>query len=299
MNLIENHKKNKFSSYWEDLNLGTTGKYKFQKIDELINNFLTSCPKILDIGCGTDCKNILRYKEFLGSEEVTYLDYDEEIVKEMQAQVSEEGIKWKVANIINLKDFKEKSDLIFVLDVLHEIYSFYGRPSKNLNEPVNHELGIKYVSKAIKNLSDLVNVGGGIIITDDVLTDENNLIEVKLKNKNIRKTIDYFFDNYPSKKLKTQIKNNFLNMPSRDLCTLLTQYNKIKKEDWKRWNVERLEVHQYMSPKEYQKIFSDLGFDVKMIVGTPQKALEEWKEDFEIKEGFPNKRITLLALKKS
>ena len=86
---------------------------------------------------------------------------------------------------------------------------------------------------------------------------------------------------------------------ARNFCNFSpTQYNKIKNRNRDRWGVERMEIHQYFSPKEYEFEFAKRGFKLYAIVETPSDVLEEWSSDFAVIEGLPSlppKRITLLA----
>jgi SAM-dependent methyltransferase len=302
MDISEAHKKSKKRSYWGDLSEGSTTEYKARKIEELIRNFFPlGCSSILDIGSGGNCDHILKYKRLLGAGKIACLDYDEEVINKMKQQFPNQGIEWHVADIFQLQNFKEGFDLIFLLDVLHEVYSFYGRLSRDRNEPINDERGLEHVIKAITNISRIVNPGGGIIITDNILPENDVPVTLKLKTAEISKAVDYFLKNYPSRKFgEISRKGDSLTLNSKDLSVLLTQYNKIKKKDWDRWAVERLEQHQYMTERQYMEMFARLGFRTNMIIETPDYVREEWDKDFEITGGlknFPPKRVTLLSIK--
>lgn len=304
MEISETHKKSKIEAYWEDLSEGSTTAYKTKTIEHLIKNFFSpQCNSILDIGSGGNCDHILKYKKILGATKLACLDYDEKIIDKMKEQFPNEGIKWKVADIFDLKKFKERFDLIFLLDMLHEVYSFYGRSSGNRNESIDNERGLEYVIRAITNVSGMVNPSGGIIITDDILPEENNPVKLKLRSEEVSRTVDYFLGNYPSRKFDgISRQKDIITINAQDLSVLLTQYNKIKNKNWERWEVERLEQHQYMTAKQYKETFANLGFQTNMIVETPGYVQKEWNNDFEIIGGlkdFPPKRVTLLSIKQS
>jgi len=302
MDISETHKKSKKREYWDDLSVGSTTAYKATKIEELIRNFFPPrCGSILDIGSGGNCDHILKYRKLLGAAKISCLDYDKKVINQMRLQFPNEGIEWHVADIFQLPQFKGGFDLVFLLDVLHEVYSFYGRLSGDRNEPINNERGLEYVVNAITNISGIVNQRGGIIITDNILPEENVPVTLRLRSKEISNAVDYFLKNYPSRKFgEISRKGDFITLNPQDFSVLLTQYNKIKKKDWDRWVVERLEQHQYITKRQYQEMFARLGFRTNMIVETPNYVRKEWEQDFEIIKGlgdFPPKRVTLLSIK--
>lgn len=303
MEISRVHKENKREGYWDDLSVGSTTAYKTLKIEELLQNFFPlRCESILDIGSGGNCDHIIKYRDLLQARRIACLDYDARIINNMKEKFPNEGIEWYVADIFELQLFRERFDLIFLLDMLHEVYSFYGRPSKGINESVNHEKGLEAVVKAITNISDIMNPKGGIIITDAILPSENTPVTFRAKSQEVTDTIKHFFRNYPTRKIDGVLReNNLVTISAQDFSVLLTQYNKIKNKDWSRWNIERLEQHQYMTKEQYEGIFARLGFETHMIVETPRYVKEEWDGDFEIISGlkdFPQKRVTLLAMKK-
>jgi hypothetical protein len=302
MEVSKAHKENKGESYWGDLSVGSTTAYKTLKIEELLLNFFPSrCESILDIGSGGNCDHILKYRDLLKARRIACLDYDEKIIDKMKERFPNEEIEWHVADIFELQLFKGAFDLIFLLDMLHEVYSFYGRPSQDTNKPVNHERGLEAVVKAITKISNITNQKGGIIITDDILPDEDTFVTFRTRSQEVTDAIDHFFRNYPTRKMDgVSIKNGLVTISAQDFSVLLTQYNKIKNRDWSRWNIERMEQHQYMTREQYEEIFARLGFETHMIIETPTYVKEEWERDFEIISGlkdFPKKRVTLLAMK--
>ena len=302
MDISEEHKKSKKGDYWGDLSIGSTTQYKTQKIEELIRRYFPpKCISILDIGSGGNCDHILRYRDQLGAERIACLDYDEKIIEQMKRQFPNEGIQWHVADIFGLQGFRERFDLVFLLDVLHEVYSFHGRSLRDPNEPIDSRRGLEYIVKAMENISGIVNPGGGIIITDNILPGENQPVKLRIKNTPSLDAVDYFLRNYPSRRFEgVSRESDLITIRAQDLSVLLTQYNKIKKEDLDRWRVERLEQHQYMTQKQYEEMFSRLGFKTHMIIETPDYVKEEQNQDFEIINGltdFPKKRVTLLAIK--
>lgn len=302
MDISESHMESKGAAYWQDLTAGNTGQYKSRVMEALIRQNLKGPKKsLIDIGCGT-CEEILKYANILSASRLTCTDYDPMIVAEMREKNIDGRIDWKVADIFALDLLEESYDLVFLMDVIHEIYSFYGRPDRNIETPVDHQLGMKHVYESFNQVAKIVNSGGSIVVTDDVLCNSNTKVLVKIKNERAREAVKYFLDDYPTKRIKVAwVGPMEIEILSRDLNIMLTQYNKIKAENWERWNIERLEIHEYMSPDEYRSMFSSLGFDLQMVVGTPESARQEWNEDFEVvsgMSGLPEKRVTLLATKR-
>lgn len=302
MDISTKHQNLKFNGYWDDLVGGNTGQYKEAVIDRLLQEKRdVPSAKLLDIGCGT-CDLLFKYYKNLKSESVSFVDYDEQIIQSMKQNYPQDYAFWYVQDIFKLKDWKESFDLVFMLDMLHEIYSFYGRFNRDVTLSVDHDLGMKFVKEALSNIVTLLNPKGGIIITDNVLCEENQMIKVKVRTDKVKQAIQYFVENYPSRIFNIQIdEDNVFEVNSRDFCILLTQYNKIKRGDLDRFQIERMEIHQYMTLKEYEEIFVSFGMKTDVVIGTPTDAKEEWNQDFEIVEGLdamPEKRVTLLAQKK-
>ncbi len=296
------HQNSKGEFYWNDLTSGTTSQYKEMMMDRLVRAHLTPpCHSLIDIGCGT-CDTVLRYKQLLQAERVVCTDYDDAIVRQMQKQHASDGVDWRVADIFDLHDLPGSFDLVLLMDMIHEVYSFYGRPNRDMNEPIEHELGIEVLRKAFEQVTRIVNRGGGIIITDNVLTEQDDMVTVRATRPEVLDAVKYVFANYPTRRFRAALHDDgLLDIPARDLCVLLTQYNKVKRGNWDRWKIERLETHQYMSLSEYRAMFDDFGFDVHAIVGTPDENRAEWDADFEVVAGMsalPEKRITLLAVKR-
>jgi cyclopropane fatty-acyl-phospholipid synthase-like methyltransferase len=287
--------------YWNDLVAGTTSRYKESVMHALIRDHFTApCKNLIDIGCGT-CETILKYKKLLGGEKVVCTDYDPVIVHRMQELHAGDSIDWRTADIFDLTDLPDTYDLVFLMDMIHEVYSFYGRPNRKPEEPIDHALGIEYVHRAFKQVTNVVNQNGGIILTDDVLTEEDCPVTVRLKRPEVIEAVKYLFANYSTRKFNATFRSeDVLEINSRDLCVLLTQYNKITQGNWARWNIERFETHQYMSHSEYDSMFRAFGFTLHAVEGTPDANRAEWNADVEVLEGLqrlPEKRITLLAIK--
>ncbi len=301
MDVSSTHQDLKTEAYWKTLVSRETSEYRERAMDEMLGQYFTrDCSSTLEVGCGTS-EVSLKYKELLQAEKAVCIDYDEKIIEWMKSS-GIEGLEWRVADIFNLDDWHEKFDMILLLDMVHEVYSFYGRQADNAESLIDHERGLDYVTRALTNLVGITSEGGGMIVADDLVCLQDVEVRIQIKTQAASEAILYFLENYPSKLLDAEVApDGMLRINSRDFCILLTQYNKIKRKDWDRWNVERLERHQYMTVEEYKQLFAGLGCDMHMMTGTPEGAYSEWASDFEILDGlddFPDKRVTLLAVKK-
>jgi SAM-dependent methyltransferase len=295
------HKEVKKHTYWDNLVGGGTAAYKEKKIDELLQKHRpASIEHMIDIGCGT-CELIFHYQKEFRVKSVTCMDYDKSVIDKLKSKYSSMSVQWRVADVFELGKEQKKYDLVFLLDMIHEVYSFYGRPNGQLSQPIDHALGLTAVCNLLDNITQATLPGGCIIITDNVLSEENKDVRIRLNNQGVIDAIHYFLREYPTRKITANfVKQDELIIKSQDLCVLLTQYNKIKNQNWDRWNVEKMETHQYFSLSEYQNEFSRRGFTVHALVETPPEADLEWREDFSVIEGLsqlPHKRITLLAKK--
>ncbi|MBF0109784.1 MAG: class I SAM-dependent methyltransferase [Magnetococcales bacterium] len=295
------HKRTKQSAYWDDLVNGTTGRYKEAWIEKLVHEHLElSGGALLDIGCGSSAF-ILAFRDRTRASSVTFLDYDEHIIQRMRQKNQGAGIDFQVADILS-SPVKGRFDLVFFLDMLHEVYSFHGRPELDMERPVDHQRGMKAVEKAVTRISQVVNPGGGIVITDNVLCEENGTVEVEVLHAAVKQALVRFFAEYATRHIPCQwLDSNRFAINARDFCILLTQYNKIKNKDEARWATERMEIHQYMTLSEYRALFENLRYTLYHEIGTPRSAYEEWCQDFRVVRGMdriPQKRITLLAVKR-
>lgn len=295
------HQGAKKNSYWDNLVGGDTAAYKAKKIDELL---VAHGPKkidtIIDIGCGT-CELIFHYQKKHSAKLLTCMDYDKKVIDALQAKYPTENVNWSVADVFQLGKSEQKYDLCFLLDMIHEVYSFYGRPNRNVEQPVDHKMGHEAVDRLLDNVAAVTNPGGVIVITDNILCEEKIPVTVRLKSAKVVEAVQFFLANYPTRKIAAEfVAPDKITIDSRDFCILLTQYNKIKKNDWDRWSVEKMEIHQYFTLSEYKAAFSKRGFETFAIVETPPDALEEWNADFEMVSGLaklPEKRATVLARK--
>lgn len=298
--ISSSHKQAKKVDYWTNLTQGNTGAYKEKVINKLLSNLEDFNPKnILDLGCGT-ADIAFRYKEHYHANNITLMDYDQSVLEKLKNQWGEANARYLCADIFAFPASENtKYDLIFLLDMVHEIYSFYGRPNKVLSEYIEHDLGISFVKKLIANTTQLTAPGGVIVITDNVLPEVNTKMRTKVSDT-VVELVKRFFADYPSRKIEhTWIDHQTLEIHTHDFAILLTQYNKLKSPTLDRWNVEKMEIHQYFTEQEYHQIFSSAGFSVTTEVATPDDADLEWKQDFTPLPGFtiPQKRITVCARK--
>lgn len=296
------HQDSKTENYWNNLTQGGTGAYKERKIDELIRQFgPTTVKSMIDIGCGT-CELLFKYQSQFKADSIVCMDYDSKVIDFLKARYPDQKVEWLVQDIFTLASTKRRFDMIFLLDMIHEVYSFYGRPNRDISNEVSHEMGVNAVDAALDNICAVTMPGGGIVISDNVLSEESKPVQVKIKNSNALESVNFFLANYPTKKIRADfLEEDVIEINSRDLCILLTQYNKIKAKNWDRWNVEKMEIHQYLSDSEFRQKFDQRGFDLHSLVETPADAAEEWNADFEMVNGLtslPPKRITLIAIKR-
>lgn len=301
MELTQTHKSRKRDAYWQNLVQGETARYKARALDALIAAHAPSrVDGLLDIGCGTS-EIALHYLDTLGGRRMVGLDYDAAVVEAAARRHDDPRLEWRQADIFELSGSGDRFDLVFMLDMLHEVYSFCGRPNRNVAEPIDHGLGQDAARRALAQVAAVVAPGGGIVITDNVLCPDDVPVAVQVLNPSARQAVETFLDEYPARRIAHRWDGpDLLELRSHDLCILLTQYNKLKPADRTRWNVEKLEIHQYMTVEEYRQCFGGLGFVLHASVGTPPDAGAEWNADFRMLSGLPalpDKRITLLAVK--
>lgn len=299
MDLTQDHKSRKQSAYWANLVEGDTGGYKAEVMERLIAAFMPSqAEAILDIGCGSS-EIALHYQKVLSAPRLVCMDYDPAVLAQSAAKYPGADIEWRTADIFEIDRWEDRFDLVFMLDMLHEVYSFYGRPNRNVAEPIDHVLGLAAAQDALRKVAQVVRPGGGVVITDNVICEEDVEVEVKLRRPDVIDAVRYFLAEYPSRRMAhVWTAPDVLRLSSADFCILLTQYNKIKQGDTARWNVEKLEIHQYMTLSQFKTCFADLGFSLHAEIGTPAAARDEWRADFAMLKGLadlPEKRITLLA----
>ena len=303
MDIAQDHKERKRSGYWANLVEGETGLYKAEAIDELVSGvFPAHCGSILDIGCGTS-GIALALRRRLGAGRVVFMDYDAAVIERLRGESTDPTIEWVVNDIFAVGEWSERFDLILLLDMIHEVYSFYGRPVRDMTIPIDHVRGQGAVRTALAQVATLVNPGGGVIITDNVLCRQAVPLVVRLRTPAVVRAVRRFLDEYPSRRMAIEWHDEAtIGIGSHDFCILLTQYNKIKSGQEDRWNVEKFEIHQYMTEDELRSMFEALGFDLHCIIGTPPGARAEWEEDFAVLDGLsaiPEKRVTLLAVKRA
>jgi SAM-dependent methyltransferase len=294
------HKTRKRDAYWADLVGGGTAGYKLAALEDLLErNPVIRGGALLDVGCGTsDASALLR--RFVGAARIVRCDYDEAIVKSAADECDDPTVEFRVADIFDLDAWDDQFSLVLFLDMLHEVYSFVGRGPDH-TAPIDHERGLDAVERAVASVAQLVAPGGGIAITDNILTDENPRVQVRVRPNAIA-AVRRFLAEFPSRRMTADwTADGVLDIDAHDLCIVLTQYNKIKQGDDARWAVEQLEIHQYMTERQYRDLFDGLGFDTHMTIGTPDDASDEWRTDFEMLGGLaalPDKRVTLLAVRR-
>jgi len=293
----------KNDDYWTDLVEGVTGNYKTEQLMRLLKGVtLPAGSAVVDIGCGTSILSKVVAKE-TGLDSIICADYDPQIVAEGRSAETDPRVQWRVADAQELPGWNDRIGAVTFFDVLHEVYSFVGR--EETGSEIDHERGLKAVKTVLEAGAKALEPGGVIIITDDILPEEKGSVKVRCLSTSIKDVVKKLVAEYPSRVLAVEWDsqaNDTFYIPARHFMTLLTQYNKLKRSDLSRWNVERMEVHEYLSPLEYEEFFSQYGLETKVDAGTPKEALDEWSTDFEIVDGldgFPPKRGTVVATKQS
>lgn len=303
MDIAAIQKKLKAEEYWDELSSGPTSFYKKLVVEKLLREHFDSVPssRVLDVGCGGSSV-AFAFRELLQPREMVCIDYDAKLIEEAKAASSETLVRWREASVYDLADWEERFELVFLFDILHEVYSFDGRIDADLEQPISHEKGIASLRRALESVDSVLCNRGGMVVTDNVLCEEQIPVCARCQSPEVHEAVRKLLTEYPSRILKAELSSDgVLEIDSQDFCVLLTQYNKIKKGDWARWKIERLETHQYMTPSEYHSVFDTLGYSVFFELGSPEAAYNEWKEDFSLISGwkdFSPKRISLLAIKK-
>ena len=301
MDISEDHQTRKRESYWSNLVAGETGIYKAEAIDRLVRRWMpTRCDAVLDIGCGTSAI-AMALRNQMKAARLVFMDYDAGVIDTMRRDVGDDSVEYKVADIFALEHCDDRFDLVLLLDMIHEVYSFYGRPVRRMDCEIDHDTGQRAVREALRQVAQLVKPGGGIVITDNVLPQRDGPLTVHIRTAAASLAVRRFLTDYPSRRIGVTWRDErTLDIGAFDFTILLTQYNKIKASQEDRWNVEKFEIHQYMTVEEFRAMFHALGFTLHALVGTPKGAAEEWREDFQVLEGttaLPDKRISLIAVK--
>lgn len=295
--VCKRHLNIKSDAYWTELHSGLTAHYK----EDVIRRLAAAVPMpdvetVLDIGCGASKLSTSLAGEW-GASSFIRVDYDPKIIKDLKGGANDASHEFYVGDVYSLP-LGLRADVIFLLDVLHEVYSFGGRRGQATGV-VNHRQGITAVQRYVERASGLLRPSGVIIITDNILCPELVALRVRARRREIAVAVNHFVNHYQSKniELKWVNESDFM-IESRDFCILLSQYNKIAREDWARWEVERLEIHQYMTLNQYRRMFEKFGLQCQYEIQTPLATLAEWQSDFELLEGlreFPKKRVTFFA----
>jgi SAM-dependent methyltransferase len=296
----EEHMRRKRDAYWTDLVGGVTGRYKTQQVQRLLEGHtLPAGSSVIDVGAGTSdlSKMVVEYG---GLEKIVCLDYDDAIVQDGRKAETDARVEWRTGDARDLDAYGTNVGAVGFFDILHEVYSFVGRSAET--GAVDHATGRAAVQEILQAAATALAPGGVILITDDVLPEDEGPVRVRTRTPEIAELLRRVEREYPSRPLEITWEDDArtFTIPARTFITLLTHYNKPKNGDEARWAVEQMEVHEYMKVSEYESFFGALGLTVSTDVGTPPEAHAEWAGDFEILEGledFPSKRVAVLAAK--
>jgi Methyltransferase domain len=293
------HMSRKRDAYWEDLVGGLTAGYKTSQVLRLLEGRAAPIDSVLvDVGAGTsDLSTLIAAR--VGTSRILCVDYDEAVVAARQAAETNPDVVWRVSDARELTDLGERIGLVSFFDMLHEVYSFAGRGEGS--PLIDHARGIAAVHQVLRASAGALAPGGLIVITDDLLPESDGTTRVRCASDDIAAVVRRVEREYPSRQLKIAwLHDREFEINDRDFATLLTQYNKVKRGDLTRWNVEQLEVHQYMSVADYERELGAAGMTVHIDVGTPDAAGDEWAHDFSVLSGldeFPHKRVAVVAVK--
>jgi hypothetical protein len=272
----EEHMRRKQDAYWSDLVEGVTGKYKTEQVRSLLAD------RRLPHGAPIVC-----------------LDYDDAIVEEGRGAETDKRVEWRNGDAREPESYGSGLAAVTFFDILHEVYSFVGRSAEDGS--VDHARGRAAVDEALVAAAGALAPGGVILITDDVLPEDDVTVTLRARTPEIVALLHRIEREYPSRPLEIKwLDDERFEVPARTFTTLLTQYNKPKRGDEARWAVEQMEVHEYMKGSEYESFLGDLGLTVHLHRGTPAEAYAEWAGDFEILGGledFPPKRVAVMAVK--
>jgi SAM-dependent methyltransferase len=293
------HMSRKRDAYWADLVGGLTAGYKTAQVLGLLEGRAAPADSVLvDVGAGTsDLSTLIGNR--VGTARILCVDYDDGVVAAQRAAETNPDVEWRVADARELRDLGERIGLVSFFDMLHEVYSFAGRGE---GDPIiDHARGIASVHDVLRASAAALEPGGMIVITDDLLPESDGTTRVRCQSDEIAEVVRRVEREYPSRTLRiTWSGDRDFEINDRDFATLLTQYDKVKRGDFTRWNVEQLEVHQYMSVTDYQRELGAAGMTVHVDVGTPEAVGDEWAQDFSLLAGlddFPRKRVAVVAVK--
>ncbi|MDX6717372.1 MAG: hypothetical protein QOH30_3930 [Baekduia sp.] len=293
------HMRRKRDAYWSDLVGGVTGRYKTEQVAGLLaGRDLPAGSAVVDVGAGTSALSKM-VAELCGLQHIICVDYDEAIVRNGRAAETDPHVEWRAADARDLAAWTDRVGAVTFFDILHELYSFVGRSGDD--PAVDHAAGRAAVEEALTAAASLLAPGGVIVITDDVLPEEEVSVRVACDREEIATLVRRIEREYRSRPLEIRwLDDREFEIPSRTLITLLTHYNKPKAGDEARWAVEQMEVHEYMKVSEYDTFLRSVGLTPSVVVGTPDEALEEWRSDFRIVDGladFPAKRVAVVAVR--
>ncbi|MBU4304056.1 MAG: NAD(P)H-hydrate dehydratase [Candidatus Omnitrophica bacterium] len=261
---------------------------------------------VASIGCAQAFDLLVLKKEFPDEPNITYMgmDTNPDIIDEAKQVAGD--VHFTVQDIVegDLSDFYGRFDVIMAVNILHEVYSFYGRHRRgDSKEKIDHELGIFYVKKALENIKKLLTPGGNLILYDGAEVsahEREEEITIRFKNKSTRRKFYRFAREFLPKQIRYKkafggLWNNKVTLTRQDFLRFVCEYLYVDED---RWDIEREESWQYFSIEEYVQVLYELGFTVSVDNFTPARQVERWEKDTEIITkgvGFPKIALCLHA----
>ncbi|HGY90921.1 MAG TPA: hypothetical protein ENK43_07100 [Planctomycetes bacterium] len=269
-----------------------TEEWTHEALMSLAERHLNNRPNvILDVGDSGSFSRDIKWK--LGAGELIVFHPDEERLDSLQDGDVDGGVDlWQVGSVSSIASSVEKADLFLFLDVAHEIYSLHGRPSGSLYERVHHELGRAHVECALEQAAELIPSGGAIMIATDIVVHGKEPWTLRPQTDEARRFLKEMRISYRSVDLGAVYdEEEGITLAAEHLATLLAQWDR----------GEREMVHAFMDLEEWRVLLHDLGFELRIEIGTSPLVTERRAEAFGIESGgdrFPDTRMALLGIKR-
>lgn len=281
-------------SYWTSLSSSPTTEYKESVILQLLaTHGISNARHILDVGCGFSTFSE-RLAFDLHALRLTRVDAD----KAVQVHYSENlvGGSLRIDTVLGTLPKLPpitSADVILCLDVLHEVYSFTQTSSSGI---VDRRKGIGAVLSSFKSLREVLAEGGCMAISDAIRPSTRRNLRIEARNLRIARVVREIEANYVSEPLRIRwIGSLVFECDEVAMSIILTQYNKLLEPDPWRWEIEKREVHQYMSRSMFENAAIALGLSCALTIGTPECVRRRYLTDFCPLSGeLPETRVVAL-----